>query len=266
MQSLIGQRATASKRTCRTAAAVAVVGVLGAGVFMLSARAGEWVSGIVWPEPKVVDPGPVGGPPSDAVVLFDGHDMSAWEEGTDWPVKDGYVVTAGHDIHTKQPFGDCQLHVEWATPEKVVGHGQQRGNSGVILMGLYEIQVLDSYDNPTYFDGQAAAVYKQRPPLVNACRKPGQWQTYDVLFEAPRFDGGGKLARPAYVTVLQNGVLVQNHFQIQGTTAWEKAPKYTAHAAKLPLTLQYHQNPVRFRNIWIREVPPSDAPLPGKGR
>ena len=193
MQSLIGQRATASKRTCRTAAAVAVVGVLGAGVFMLSARAGEWVSGIVWPEPKVVDPGPVGGPPSDAVVLFDGHDMSAWEEGTDWPVKDGYVVTAGHDIHTKQPFGDCQLHVEWATPEKVVGHGQQRGNSGVILMGLYEIQVLDSYDNPTYFDGQAAAVYKQRPPLVNACRKPGQWQTYDVLFEAPRFDGGGKL-------------------------------------------------------------------------
>ena len=183
---------------------------------MLSTRAGEWVSGIAWPEPKVVDPGPVGGPPSDAVVLFDGKSMSAWEGGEEWPVKDGYVVTAGHDIHTKQAFGDCQLHVEWATPEKVKGHGQERGNSGVFLMGLYEIQILDSYNNPTYFDGQAAAVYKQRPPLVNACRKPGQWQTYDILFEAPRFDAAGKLVRPAYVTVLQNGVLVQNHFQIQG--------------------------------------------------
>ena len=196
--------------------------LLGPVCSLLSARAGEWVSGIVWPEPKVVDPGPVGGPPSDAVVLFDGRNMSAWEGGEDWPVKDGCVFTAGHDIHTKQSFGDCQLHVEWATPEKVEGHGQERGNSGVFMMGLYEIQILDSYDNPTYFDGQAAAVYKQRPPLVNACRKPGQWQTYDILFEAPRFDDKGNLVRPAYVTVLQNGVLVQNHFQIQGATDWKE--------------------------------------------
>ena len=222
MQTLIGQRATSSRRIRRIVVAGAAVAVLGAGLLMLSTHAKEWVSGIAWPEPKVVDPGPVGGPPSDAVVLFDGHDMSAWEDGQVWPVRDGYVVAKGHDIHTKQAFGDCQLHVEWATPEKVEGHGQERGNSGVFLMGLYEIQILDSYENPTYFDGQAAAVYKQRPPLVNACRKPGQWQTYDILFEAPRFDGAGKLLRPAYVTVLQNGVLVQNHFAIQGTTAWEK--------------------------------------------
>ena len=133
-------------------------------------------------------------------------------------------------------------------------------------MGLYEIQVLDSFHNPTYYDGQAAAVYKQRPPLVNACRGPGQWQTYDIVFEAPRFDQGGKLLRPAYVTVFQNGVLVQNHFQIQGATAWDRAPTYTAHPAKLPLALQYHVNPVRFRNIWIRELPPADAPPPGKAR
>ena len=174
-------------------------------------EAEEWVSGIPWPEPKVVDPGPVGGPPSDAIVLFDGKDLSQWEGGDKWHVKDGYAIAAGNDIHTKQAFGDCQLHVEWATPEKVEGHGQERGNSGVFMMGLYEIQILDSYDNPTYFDGQAAAIYKQRPPLVNACRKPGQWQTYDIVFEAPRFDEQGKLVRPAFVTVLQNGVLVQNH-------------------------------------------------------
>ena len=167
-------------------------------------------------------------------------------------------------IYTKQGFGDCQLHVEWATPEKVEGHGQGRGNSGVFMMGLYEIQILDSYDNPTYFDGQAAGIYKQRPPLVNACRKPGQWQTYDIIFEAPRFGKQGKLVRPAFVTFLHNGVLVQNHFQIQGTTSWDQAPKYTAHPSKLPLALQYHGNPVRFRNIWIRELPPADAPPPAK--
>jgi hypothetical protein len=133
-------------------------------------------------------------------------------------------------------------------------------------MGLYEVQILDSYENPTYVDGQAAAVYKQHPPLVNVCRKPGEWQTYDIVFEAPRFDSAGKLLRPAFVTVLHNGVLVQNHYKIQGATAWDEPPKYTAHASKIPLALQYHGNPVRFRNIWIRELPESDAPPPGKNK
>ncbi len=262
MQKLIVQRAVSSRRILRIAAAAAVI--ILAGWCLLSTQAGEWVSGIIWPEVKVVEPGTAGGPPSDAIVLFDGHDLSAWEDGADWPVKDGYAVTAKHDIHTKQAFGDCQLHVEWATPEKVEGNGQERGNSGVFMMGLYEIQILDSYENPTYYDGQAAAVYKQRPPLVNASRKPGEWQTYDIVFEAPRFDAKGGLVRPAFVTMFHNGVLVQNHFAIQGTTTWNKAPEYVAHAAKLPLLLQFHRNPTRFRNIWIREVPPSDAPLPPK--
>jgi len=179
-------------------------------------------------------------------------------------VKDGAAVSAVAGIQTKQAFGDCQLHIEWASPGKVESEGQGRGNSGVYLMNTYEVQILDSYKNETYADGQAAAVYKQHPPLVNVCRKPGEWQTYDILFEAPRFDGQGKLVRPAYVTVIQNGVVVQNHFEIQGATAWDAPPKYTAHAPKLPLSLQYHGNPVRFRNIWIRELPPADAPPPAK--
>ena len=221
-----------------------IAGALAAAALIVAAvEAGEWVSGIPWPEVTVVDPGPVGGPPSDAIVLFDGKDLSQWDGGDKWHVKDGCAIAAGSDIRTKQAFGDCQLHVEWASPEKVEGHGQGRGNSGVYLMGLYEVQILDSYNNTTYFDGQAAAIYKQHPPLVNACRKPGEWQTYDIIFEAPRFDPQGKLARPAYVTVLHNGVLVQNHFEIQGATAWDQPPKYTAHPAKLPLQLQYHGNP-----------------------
>ena len=249
----------------RVAVSTAIAASLFAGVSM----ADEWVSGIPWPEPKVVDPGQNGKAPSDAIVLFDGKDLSQWEgEGIQkWIVKDGCFTTgAGYLIHTKKAFGDCQLHIEWASPKKVEGHGQERGNSGVFLMGIYEVQVLDSYKNPTYFDGQAAAIYKQHPPLVNACRKPGEWQAYDILFEAPRFDKDGKLTRPAYLTVLQNGVLVQNHFEVQGVTAWDQAPKYTAHAAKLPLALQYHNNPVRFRNIWVRELPPADAPAPSKAK
>jgi hypothetical protein len=226
--------------------------------------ASEYVSGIPWPEPKVVNPGPVGGPPCDALVLFGGHDLSQWVDGKDWIIKDGYAISAKHDIHTKRAFGDCQLHVEFATPEKVEGHGQERGNSGVYMMSTYEIQVLDSYKNETYFDGQCASIYKQRPPLVNACRKPGEWQSYDIVFEAPRFDKKGKLCRPAFVTVLQNGVLVQNHTQILGASAWDKAAKYVAHPAKMPLLLQFHGNALHFRNIWIRELPPSDAAPPAK--
>jgi hypothetical protein len=240
---------------CRTIITVgAVGGVLLLGTFLFAQQMIEYQSGIKWPEVKVVNPGTPGGVPSDAIVLFDGKDMSRWVDGDKWKIQDGCVITARSDIHTKQSFGDCQLHVEWATPEEVRGSGQGRGNSGVYLMGLYELQILDSYDNSTYPDGQAGAIYKENPPLVNVCRKPGEWQTYDVIFSAPRFDEQGKLAKPAYISVLQNGVLVQNHFELQGATSYTEAPKYTAHPAKMPLLLQYHNNKVRYRNIWIREL------------
>lgn len=216
--------------------------------------AGEYKSGKVWPEPKTITPGEAGAPPSDATVLFGGKDLSAFEGGEKWLIKDGVATVHGGRITSKQSFGDCQLHVEWAAPEEVKGKGQGRGNSGIYLQDRYEVQILDSYDNETYFDGQAGAIYKQWPPLVNACRKPGQWQTYDIIFTAPRFNKEGKLTRPAYLTVLHNGVLIQNHAELQGSTSWLKAPEYTAHPLKQPLSIQDHGNPVRFRNIWIREL------------
>lgn len=248
---------------------VIVGGLFGLQMELLQAE--EWTNGIPWAEPKVIVPGQTGGPPSDAMVLFNGKDLSQWEGGP-WIVKDGYMevngipYAEGQGISTKQVFGDCQLHIEWATPAVVEGSGQERGNSGIFMMGLYEVQVLDSYDNPTYYDGQAAAIYKEHPPLVNVCRKPGEWQVFDIIFEAPRFDDQGKLRRPAYITILHNGVLVQNHFEIQGTTSCYHAPEYAAHAAKLPIMLQYHLDPVRFRNIWVRELPPADAPPPQKAQ
>ena len=173
---------------------VLVLACLGLVAHMFAA---EYISGKVWPEPKVIDPGN-GKPPCDAIVLFDGKDMSAWKDGDKWNVKDGGATSDKHDINTKQAFGDCQVHVEWAEPEKVVGSGQGRGNSGVFLMGLYELQVLDSYDNDTYYDGQCASIYKQHPPMVNACRKPGEWQTYDIIWEAPqvRQAGQARSSRP----------------------------------------------------------------------
>ena len=216
--------------------------------------AAEYVSGKVWPEPKVIDPGSATKAPSDAIVLFDGKDLSQWNGGEKWLIQDGVAIPREAGINSKQAFGSCQLHVEFATPDKVEGSGQGRGNSGVYLMSTYELQILDSYENKTYFDGQCGSIYKQFPPLVNASRKPGQWQTYDVVFEAPKFDAAGKVLKPAYMTVLHNGVLVQNHTELLGGTFWEKPPKYAAHPAKLPLHLQYHNNPVRFRNIWIREL------------
>ncbi len=207
-------------------------------------------------EPKIINPGP---PPSDAIVLFDGKDLSKWkgENGAEakWEVKDG-VATVNNTggIQTKQEFGDCQLHVEWASPAEVKGAGQDRGNSGVYLQGRYEIQVLDSYNNKTYFHGQAGGVYKQYAPLVNACRKPGEWQTYDIIFHAPRFNEAGKVEKPATMTVLHNGVLIQDHVEILGTTSHAGHPKYTAHPLKQSLALQDHHNPVKYRNIWIREL------------
>ncbi len=231
--------------------AVAVLLVAGLAAHLL---AGEYISGKVWPEPKVIDPGDGAKPPSDALVLFDGKNLSQWEGGNQWIIKDGFAISHGTGIQTKRGFGSCQLHVEWAAPETVEGEGQGRGNSGVYLMNTYEVQILDSYNNKTYFDGQCGSIYKQYPPLVNACRKPGQWQTYDIAFTAPKFDAAGKVLRPGYLTILQNGVLVQNHAEILGASAWDKPPTYAAHPDKLPLSLQFHGNPVRFRNVWIREL------------
>jgi hypothetical protein len=219
-----------------------------------TAWAEEFLSGIPWLEPKVITPPAPGEPPSDAIVLFNGKDLSQWEGGDQWIVKEGYAISRGGGISTKQTFGDCQVHVEWAAPEKVEGSGQGRGNSGVYLMGSYEVQILDSHQNKTYYDGQAGSVYKQSPPLVNASKKPGEWQTYDIVFKAPVFDDVGKLTRPAYISVLHNGIAVQNNFEIQGTTAWDAAPKYNVHPKKLPIQLQFHGNPVRFRNIWVRDL------------
>jgi hypothetical protein len=216
------------------------------------------------PAPAAVNPGAPGTEnspgraPEDAIVLFDGQDLSKWAQkdgsAAKWKVADGYfqIVPKTGGIVTRQSFGDMQLHVEFAEPSPPVGEDQDRGNSGVIIMGLYEIQVLDSYKSKTYPDGQAAAVYGQYPPLVNASRPPGQWQMYDIVFHAPRFDGGGKLLRPAHVTVLHNGVLVQDHVEIHGPTA--TGDPYKAHAEKLPLELQDHNHPVRYRNIWVREL------------
>jgi Domain of Unknown Function (DUF1080) len=198
--------------------------------------------------------------PSDAVVLFDGKDLSQWagEDGqaAKWKVADGHfeVVPKTGLIHTRQSFGDCQLHVEFSEPVPAEGEGQDRGNSGVFLHGLYEIQVLDSYQNKTYADGQASAVYAQFPPQVNAARPPGQWQTYDIIFHGPRFGKDGKVLHPARVTVLHNGVLVQDNVELSGPTGHHMRPPYKAGPEKLPLALQDHGDPVRFRNIWIREL------------
>jgi len=228
------------------------------------ASAQEWKSGIEWPEPKTVAT-PPGGAPSDAIVLFDGKDMAAaWKGGEKWIVEDGVATAAKGGIESKQSFGDCQLHLEFATPEKVNGNGQGRGNSGVYLMGEYEVQILDSHDNKTYFDGQCAAIYKQSPPLVNASRKPGEWQSYDILFTAPRFGEDGQVEKPGYVTVIHNGVLVQHHYELQGRTSYTEPPKYHKHADKRPLSIQFHGNPVKFRNIWLREIEPMVGKLPEK--
>jgi len=232
------------------------LGLIVAGTSLDAFQLKEYKSGIVWPEPAMVDPGPVGGPPSDAIVLFDGKDLSKWKGGENWEIKDGYAIARKSGISTKDSYGDCQIHLEFATPEKVEGSGQGRGNSGVYIMGKYEVQILDSWENTTYFDGQCGSIYKQTPPMVNVSRKPGEWQTYDIIFEAPRFGDDGKVTRPAYATVLHNGVVVQNHFELLGGTYFDRPAAYQKHADKLPMNLQFHGNPIRFRNIWLREIKP----------
>jgi hypothetical protein len=223
----------------------------------------RYLNGVVWPEPPVVTPGEGNAPPSDAIVLFDGKNFDEWDGAKDWKVDADGGFTVKGNLQTKRRFGDCQLHLEFASPKEVKGSGQGRGNNGVGFMGAkYEIQVLDSYDNKTYPEGQCASVYNQTPPMVNASRKPGEWQSYDIAFTAPRFKEG-KLSKPGVVTVFHNGVLVQNHTEIQGETFFDRANEYTAHADKLPLVLMYHGNPVRFRNIWLREFKELEG-KPGK--
>jgi len=216
------------------------------------------------PRPRVVTPGSApGAPPSDAIILFDGKDLSKWGQmangqlvDTKWPVRDGYFETGAGSgsMVTREKFGDVQLHLEFQTPSPAHGASQDRGNSGVIFMGRYEIQVLDSFENVTYADGQAAAIYGQDPPLVNAARRPGEWQTYDIVFEAPRFNGT-QLAKPAYFTVFWNGVMVHNRRAVMGPTSPTRTVhQYVLHDAELPLTLQDHAHPVRYRNVWIRRL------------
>lgn len=219
----------------------------------------EYLPGIEWPEPKLVATGDIGAPPSDAIVLFDGQSLEAWHGGDKWKIANGVATAFKTGLTSKQPFGDCQMHLEWATPTTIKGSGQGRGNSGIYFMNRYEVQILDSWQNPTYFDGQAAAIYKQHPPLVNASKKPGEWQTYDIVFEAPRFDAAGKLAKPAVVTVFHNGVLVQNHFELIGETNYDKPAEYKGHKEKEPMHIQFHGNPVQFRNIWLREIVPMEG-------
>ncbi|HEV2694355.1 MAG TPA: DUF1080 domain-containing protein [Verrucomicrobiae bacterium] len=230
---------------------------------------GKWhVHDPARPQPIVVTPGSTfsqqATPPSDAIVLFDGKDLSHWRdkkgEPAPWTIEDGVMVSAKSDIETTDKFGDIQLHLEFKEPSPGKGEGQGRGNSGVFLMGLYEVQVLDCYTNKTYADGATGGLYGQHPALANACRPAGEWQTYDIVFTAPRFNAAGEVASPAYVTVTLNGVVVQNHQAFRGATNWKSPGKYTAHASEMPLGLQYHNNSVSFRNIWVRPVPLVNEP------
>lgn len=223
------------------------------------------------PQPRIITPGKQfsqnADAPSDAVVLFDGKDLSKWKHGNGsdgkWKIENGYmeVVPKSGILRTRDEFGDdFQLHIEWATPEKVEGTGQGRGNNGLNIWGRYEIQILDSFNNKTYPDGQAGAIYGQTPPLVNASRGPGEWQSYDVIFEAPRWDAEGKLVKKAHITVLHNGVVVHHRREILGGTNHRSIGNYNRKQEKGPIELYEHGNPVRFRNIWIRPLGEYDKP------
>jgi len=223
-----------------------------------TASANDWRSGIPWTKPPKVTPGAtVGAPPSDAIILFDGTDMSAWNGN--WEIENGELVSipGRGDLVSKQKFGSVQFHIEFAIPRDVRGSEQHRGNSGVFF-GPYEVQILDSYENETYYDGQCASIYKQVPPLVNACRPAGEWQSYDIIFNRPELkieDGKVYVLRPGYITVFHNGVLVVNRHELLGTTAWHRPPVYEAHGPTLPISLQDHGDKIKFRNIWVREIP-----------
>jgi len=216
------------------------------------------------PHPEVVTPGATpGAPPSDAVVLFDGTSLDAWEPtGQPWHLANGVMTVPAREegeeastLVSKQSFGDVQLHLEFRSPNPPQKSSQDRGNSGVWFMERYEVQILDGYDNPTYADGTVGAIYGWKAPLVNASRKPGEWQSYDIVFERPRFAADGSVKRPAYVTVFLNGVLVQNRQPFLGSTIWRDVGKYEAHADAAPIQLQDHDSPVSFRNIWVRPLP-----------
>jgi len=247
---------------------VSALGMIAAASALLAAPDPKWLGhDRDRPQPAVVDPGTFssqeqpGRPPSDATVLFDGRDLSQWVamdgSPTKWIIRDGVMECVPHSgyARTLQSFGDCQLHVEWASPNPPHGNSQGRGNSGVFFgYDRYELQVLDSYDNKTYADGSAAAIYGQYPPLVNAMLPPGQWEVYDIVWTAPRFDSDGKLLSKARETVFHNGVLVQNNVELTGPTSWLERAPYKAHPEHLPIALQDHGNPVRFRNVWVREL------------
>lgn len=264
----MSHRRFSSKVLLGSAVAVFLIGVVHQAV------AQRWLHGITWPEPPVVTPGDYAthSAPSDAIVLFDGKNLDAWKDAKKSTIDADGGFTAMEALTTKQEFGDCQLHLEFASPTETKNKkgkeltGQQRGNNGVGFMSAkYEIQVLDSYQNKTYFEGQCASVYNQRPPMVNASRKPGEWQTFDIIFTGPRFDEAGKVTKPAYFTVIHNGVVVQNHTEVRGFTYYDRENLYyEKHPAKGPLTLMYHSDPVRFRNIWIREIRELDGKPGGK--
>jgi hypothetical protein len=226
------------------------------------------------PHAPVVTPAaiPAMPPPSDAIVLFDGKDVSKWVQkgrGTDagklvdpgWKVENGYfeIAPCTGDLVTRDKFGDCQLHIEWSEPPDIQGSSQSRGNSGVQIMDRYEVQVLDAWNNPTYADGQAGAIYGQWPPLVNPARKPGEWNVFDIVFKAPRFDGS-TMVTPGYITLFFNGLLAHDHQASLGTTAYRQVAKYTPHGAEEPISLQDHGYRVRFRNIWVRRLSDYDQP------
>lgn len=244
---------------------LAVLLAIAAGAYAAAEVTKYAVHDMSRPRPPVITPpATVGQPPSDAIVLFGGQesDLLQWQKGNgdpaSWMVVDDYMVVpkkAG-GIRTKETFGNCQLHVEWSTPEGVPSQvtGQERSNSGVFLVGPYEVQVLDSYGHETYTDGQASAMYGQHPPMVNACRPPGQWQSYDIAFVRPLFDDNGNCIRKARITVFHNGVCVHNNLEIEGRTSHKRKAKYSPHGEG-PIQLQDHGNPMRFRNIWIRRLP-----------
>jgi Domain of Unknown Function (DUF1080) len=254
---------------CLTATA-GLVATLIADEVRNMATHGRWLQhDINRSKPPVVEPtvSPAAAPaPKDAVILFNGNDLDAWRgaEGgpARWKVSEGFMEVAPGTgpIQTKGKFGDVQLHVEWASPKPAVGKGQDRGNSGIFLMGLYELQVIDSYQADTYADGQAGAIYGQYPPLANASRPPGEWQTYDIAFRRPRFDANRTLLEPARFTLIHNGILIQNNEDLRGGTNWLETAPYEHHGDRGPIELQDHGHKVRFRNIWLRELPERPAP------